>query len=89
MVTKKVAMKPERQTVSIKYFKTIEEMSLVSGIGEKTLRVLVENGEIDYISVGNRRLITDSAIWDWYERNKVAAILAESEDELCQSIAVR
>lgn len=89
MVTKKVAMNPQRQTASVKYFKTIEEMSMVSGIGEKTLRILVENGEIDYIAIGNRRLITDSAIWDWYDRNKVAAILAEREDELCQSIAAR
>lgn len=90
MSVKKSITKPEPHALTNKYFKTIEQMSLISGIGENTLRLLIENGEIDYIPIGNRRLIADTAIWDWYERNKVIAVVAiESEDGLCQSITAR
>ena len=90
MAVKKPTAKPEPRALTNKYFKTIEQMSLISGIGENTLRLFIENGEIDYIPVGNRRLIADTAIWDWYERNKTTAtVTTESEDRLCQSIAAR
>ena len=51
--------------------KPVEMMSKVSGIGENKLRSLMDNGEIEYVRNGNKRLLADSAIWDWYERNKV------------------
>lgn len=90
MAVKKTLVKQVPKDMVNKYFKTIEQMSQISGIGENTLRLLIDNGEIDYIPIGNRRLIADKAIWDWYERNKFTAnVAAESEDELCQSIAVR
>lgn len=73
MAIKKSMVKAKTQVPVNKFFKTIEQMSLISGIGKNTLRLLVESGEIDYIHIGNRRLIADSAIWDWYERNKVTA----------------
>ena len=53
--------------------KTVEQMSRISGIGENKLRELMDKGEIEYIQNGNRRLLADAAIWDWYERNKIAA----------------
>ena len=53
--------------------KTVEQMSKVSGIGENKLRELMDSGELEYIQNGNRRLIADSAIWDWYNRAKTAA----------------
>ena len=53
--------------------KTVEQMSRVSGIGENKLRELMDNGELEYIKNGNRRLIADAAIWDWYQRAKIAA----------------
>ena len=53
--------------------KTVELMSKVSGIGENKLRELMDSGELEYIQNGNRRLIADAAIWDWYERAKTAA----------------
>ena len=53
--------------------KTVEQMSKVSGIGENKLRELMDSGELEYIQNGNRRLIADSAIWDWYHRTKTAA----------------
>ena len=43
-----------------------------SGIGENKLRELMDNGELEYVQNGNRRLIADTAIWDWYERAKNA-----------------
>ena len=43
-----------------------------SGIGENKLRELMDNGELEYVQNGNRRLIADTAIWDWYERAKTA-----------------
>ena len=51
--------------------KTVEQMSRISGIGENKLRELMDNGELEYIPNGNRRLIADTAIWDWYNRAKV------------------
>ncbi|EGT4203953.1 DNA-binding protein [Eggerthella lenta] len=53
--------------------KTVEQMSKISGIGENKLRELMDNGELEYIQNGNRRLIADAAIWDWYQRAKIAA----------------
>ena len=53
--------------------KTVEQMSKVSEIGENKLRELMDSGELEYIQNGNRRLIADSAIWDWYHRAKTAA----------------
>jgi hypothetical protein len=55
----------------IPMLKTIEQMSRISGIGENKLRELMDKGEIEYIQNGNRRLLADSAIWDWYNRNKI------------------
>lgn len=55
----------------IPILKTVEQMSRISGIGENKLRELMDKGEIEYIQNGNRRLLEDSAIWDWYNRNKV------------------
>ena len=50
--------------------KTVEQMSKVSGIGENKLRELMDRGELEFVQNGNRRLIADAAIWDWYERAK-------------------
>ena len=52
--------------------KTVVQMSRISGIGENKLRELMDNGELEFIQIGNRRLIADSAIWDWYNRAKTA-----------------
>jgi hypothetical protein len=54
--------------------KTVEQMSRISGIGENKLRDLMDSGELEYIQNGNRRLIADAAIWDWYNRVKTTAV---------------
>ena len=38
--------------------------------GENKLRELMDSGELEYIQNGNRRLLADAAIGDWYERAK-------------------
>ncbi|TCW25509.1 DNA-binding protein [Christensenella hongkongensis] len=60
--------------------KTPELMSRVSGIGENKLRDLMDNGELEYLQNGNRRLLTDRAIWDYYERNKVSVKQRQRKD---------
>ena len=66
----------ENPTADIPVFpmlKTVEQMSKISGIGENKLRELMDSGELEYIQNGNRRLIADAAIWDWYHRAKTTA----------------
>jgi hypothetical protein len=53
--------------------KTVEQMSKISGIGENKLRDLMDKREIEFVHNGNRRLLADDAIWEWYNRNKVCA----------------
>ncbi|MFT9078073.1 DNA-binding protein [Ethanoligenens sp.] len=57
---------------SLPIFKTVEQMSQISGLGESKLRELMNNGEMEFVPVGNRRLLTVQALWEWYERNKTA-----------------
>lgn len=47
-----------------------------SGIGEHKLRELMDTGEIEFVQNGNRRLLCENAIWDWYNRNKVPVRVA-------------
>lgn len=62
----------------IPMLKTVEQMSRISGIGENKLRELMDHHEIEYVQNGNRRLLADSAIWDWYNRNKYPATGGDS-----------
>jgi hypothetical protein len=57
--------------------KSVEQMSRISGIGENKLRELMDNGEIEYVQNGNRRLLADSAIWKWYDQAKITAATVE------------
>ena len=61
-MAKKEAASPAIQMFPM--LKTVEQMSKISGIGENKLRELMDNGELEYIQNGNRRLIADAAIWD-------------------------
>ena len=63
-------MNKMNNAVVTKLLHTVEEMSKISGIGENRLRKLMDDGEIEYLQNGNRRLLTDAAIMDWYERAK-------------------
>lgn len=59
-----------KQVEVIPMLKTVEQMSRLSGIGENKIRDLLDKGELEYVQNGNRRLLANTAIWDWYERNK-------------------
>lgn len=59
---------------SEKMLLTAKEMSRVSGIGENTLRHLMDIGELEYIQVGSHRRIRREAIWDYYNRHKTPAL---------------
>lgn len=61
--------------------KPVEMMSKISGIGENKLRELMNNGEIEYVQNGNKRLLADCTIWDWYNRNKV--VVAAGKEQVC------
>ena len=71
-----MAMPRKKETTadSLPMLKTVVQMSCISGIGENKLRELMDNGELEYIQIGNRRLIADTAIWDWYNRVKTTAV---------------
>ena len=45
-------------------------ISKISGIGENTLRKLMDRREIEYLQVGNHRLLCMEAIYDYYQRHK-------------------
>lgn len=64
----------EKVTELFPMLKTVEQMSKISGLGENKLRELMDNGEIEYVQNGNRRLLADSAIWDWYECHKITPV---------------
>lgn len=59
------------EPIIVPMLKTVEQMSKYSGIGINRLRDLINAGEIEYVRNGNKCLLVDQAIWDWYERNKV------------------
>ena len=71
MATKKM-VKSTGEIIPI--LKTVEQMSRISGIGENRLRELIAKGDIEYVQNGNRYLLTDQAILDWYERNRVLPV---------------
>lgn len=81
MARAKQPVKPD--PIIVPMLKTVEQMSQFSGIGINRLRELINDGEIEYVRNGNRYLLADQAIWDWYERNKVNPkhnIKEENED---------
>lgn len=62
----------EKKTKEKTMFKTVELMAKISGIGENTLRNLMEDRQISYVQIGNKRLLTEADLLEWYNRNKVA-----------------
>ena len=65
------------QTNPTPLLKNAEQMSRLSGIGENKLREMMENREIEFVQNGNRRLLADQAIWDWYNRNKTPVAIPQ------------
>lgn len=57
-----------------KLFLTAEEASKVSGLGVNLIRRLMDEGRIEYLQNGNRRLTTIHALMDYYQREKVSVV---------------
>ncbi len=82
MATKQTVVKTEPMPM----LKTVEQMSKISGLGENKLRELMDKGEIEYVQNGNRRLLSNQSIWDWYIRNRVMprSLSVKGDCELCR-----
>ena len=57
-----------------------KELARLSGIGENTIRRLMDEGELEYLLVGNHRLLRAEAVLDYYERHKTPIRSLRSND---------
>lgn len=76
---------PENRT-TMPLLMSAHRISPVAGIGENTLRQLMDEGEIEYLQIGNHRLLCVDAIWDYYQRNKVPVRVPAALSEPCGAI---
>ena len=77
---KKAKTAPGLGQLNLPMLKTVEQMAMVSGLGENKIRELMVSGELEYVRNGNRRLIADAAIWDWYSRAKTPVSAAYGKE---------
>lgn len=47
-----------------------KDLARISGIGENTIRRLMDEGELEFLQVGGHRLLRPDAVLDYYERHK-------------------
>lgn len=59
---------------------TAKELARLSGIGENTIRRLMDEGELEYLLVGSHRLLRVEAVLDYYERHKTPIRAMRSND---------
>lgn len=57
-------------TMPVPLLVTAKELARISGIGENTIRRLMDEGELEFLLVGNYRLLRAEAIIDYYDRHK-------------------
>ena len=67
-------MSKEKRQENLPRFLNPEQASKVSGIGVNRIRQLMEDGQLEYLPVGNRRLTTVQALLDYYDRAKVPIV---------------
>lgn len=65
-------MKKSTETIR-PLFLTAEQAGRASGLGVNRIRQLMEDGRLEYLPVGNRKLTTVKALLDYYQREKVPA----------------
>ena len=53
---------------------TAKELARISGIGENKIRQLMDEGELEYLTIGKHRLLRPEAILDYYERHKAPVL---------------
>lgn len=66
-------MKTQQEILQNPLFLTPEQASKLSGIGVNRIRQLMDQRQLEYLPVGNRRLTTIEALVDYYRRAKVSA----------------
>ena len=66
-------MRTKSQIERLSLFLTPEQASTISGLGVNRIRQLMEDGQLEYLPVGNRKLTTIEALQDYYQRAKIAA----------------
>ena len=67
-------MPKQQNQERVPLFLTPEQASKVSGIGVNRIRQLMDEGQLEYLPVGNRRLTTVQALLDYYDRAKVPIV---------------
>lgn len=67
-------MPNRKKQESLPLFLTPEQASKISGLGVNRLRQLMNEGQLEYLPVGNRRLTTVQALLDYYDRAKVPIV---------------
>lgn len=60
--------------LSMPMFLTVEQASKLSGIGVNRLRQLLDARQVEYITVGNRKLTTRESLLAYYDRAKVSVL---------------
>ncbi len=63
-------MNTKKNSITMPLLVTAKELARISGIGENTIRRLMDAGELEYLLVGNHRLLRPAAIIDYYDRHK-------------------
>ena len=71
-------MPKQKNQERVPLFLTPEQASKVSGIGVNRIRQLMDEGQLEYLPVGNRRLTTVQALLDYYDRAKVPIVASNA-----------
>ena len=67
-------MAKQKKQESIPLLLTPEQARKISGLGVNRIRQLMEDGQLEYLPVGNRRLMTVQALLDYYDRAKISVV---------------
>lgn len=67
-------MAGKKKTEALPLFLSPEQASKISGLGVNRIRQLMDEGKLEYLPVGNRRLTTVKALLDYYDRAKVSTV---------------
>lgn len=61
----------DKSTKPLPLFLTPEQAAKASGLGVNRIRQMMDQGKLEYLPVGNRRLTTIQALESYYQRFKV------------------
>ena len=67
-------MSSKKKREDLPLFLSPDQAAKISGLGVNRIRQLMEDGQLEYLPVGNRRLTTVQALLDYYKRAKVPTV---------------